>query len=252
MFLGIPNETPYDLKFNIGPVPVRVHPLFWLMGLILGGMGGSQGPQMFVDMLLWVAVLFISILVHELGHVFAFNHFGLRSRVALYMMGGLAIPEQSGYSQRVGPKENIIISAAGPIAGFLLAALILLVVKTTGGDFEYSLIFGFIPYFSANPQAGAPAIWGQFLNDMLDVNIFWGLVNLVPIFPLDGGQISRSLFRIFDPMNAVPRSLMISVGAGALLAFWGFSNGQLFIGLLFGSLAYSSWQMLQAGGRGRY
>jgi len=249
MMLSDPGGTPYDLKFNIGPVPVRVHPLFWVMGLILGGMGGSQGPQMFVDMGVWVVVLFISILWHELGHVYAFARFGLRSRVQLYMMGGLAIPEASGYSSRVGYRENIIISAAGPIAGFLLAGLVFLLVKTTGGELFYQKIFGFIPYWHVMPQEGVPRVWTMFLRGMLYVNIFWGLMNLLPVYPLDGGQISRSLFSMADPMNGAPRSLMVSVAVGGLLAFWGFSRGDLWIGLLFGSLAFSSFQMLQGGGR---
>jgi len=252
MILGIPNETPYDLKFNIGPVPVRVHPLFWVLGLVFGGMQGSQGPQMFVDMLTWVVVIFISILVHELGHVYAFSYFGLRSRVSLYMMGGLAIPEQSGYSQRVGPKENIIISAAGPIAGFLLAGLVLLLAMTTGATVGLGVLFDKIPFPYVAAQVGAPQFWSGFLNGMITINILWGVLNLFPLFPLDGGQIARSIFRIFDPINAVPRSLMLSVATGALLAFWGFSTGSIWNGVLFGSLAYSSWQMLQAGGRGRY
>ena len=60
MFLSEPSTTPYDLQFRIVGVPVRVHPLFWLGGLVMGASNDLVG------VLLWIAVIFVSILIHEL------------------------------------------------------------------------------------------------------------------------------------------------------------------------------------------
>ena len=90
-------------------------------------------------MLIFAIVVFVSILVHELGHALAFRRYGTASRIVLYHFGGLAIPEESpwGESQwRLSddrPERNeIVISLAGPVAGFLLAAVVIGAVRLAG------------------------------------------------------------------------------------------------------------------------
>ena len=63
MLIGEPPRTPYDLNFSLLGIPVRIHPFFWLAGLLLGPRQG--GPP---AILLWIAAVFLAILVHELGH----------------------------------------------------------------------------------------------------------------------------------------------------------------------------------------
>ena len=130
MLLNEPGRTSYDINFNLMGFPVRVHPAFFIMPLILGGGFLRNSPiNAGVMLIVLVAVFFVSILVHELGHALAFRYYGQGSRIVLYWMGGLAIPENYG---RVGNRNDasrsiprIIISAAGPIFGFLLAALLI-------------------------------------------------------------------------------------------------------------------------------
>src|SRR5262245_17621863 len=85
-----PQPTNYDLHFRVAGVPVRVHPLFWLVTVILGAGGGRFDP---VPVGLWVVAVFISILVHELGHVAAFRYYGVGSHVVLHAFGGLAVAD---------------------------------------------------------------------------------------------------------------------------------------------------------------
>lgn len=59
---GVP-ETPYDLRFQLLGMPVRVHPLFWLVAAMLGWRNENI-PLV----LIWVGCVFVSILVHEYGH----------------------------------------------------------------------------------------------------------------------------------------------------------------------------------------
>ena len=81
MFLIEPQPTAYDLQFRVAGIPVRVHPLFWLMTLILGAQG-KPGPEL----LIWVAVVFVSVLAHELGHACLHRYFGQPARIVLYLI----------------------------------------------------------------------------------------------------------------------------------------------------------------------
>jgi membrane-associated protease RseP (regulator of RpoE activity) len=84
------------------------------------------------------------------------------------------------------------------------------------------------------------------VGDLLQVNILWGLLNLLPIYPLDGGQIARELFTLGKPREGIVRSLQISVGTAALVSAYALIAGQFFTCLMFGFLAYGSYQALQS------
>src|SRR5690348_5845423 len=87
LFAAEPPKSNYDVHFNVAGVPVRVHPWFLLMSLLLG-VGSFNKPNPPQEIILWMGVVFISILIHELGHVAAFRYFGQRAKVVLYSFGG--------------------------------------------------------------------------------------------------------------------------------------------------------------------
>src|SRR5688500_16092574 len=99
MILAEPPRTQYDVHFVLAGVPVRIHPLFWLVSLLLGLPREADplpgGPSPAVIVIIWMLALFVSILVHEMGHAFAIRHFGWEPRVVLYMLGGLAMWDTS-------------------------------------------------------------------------------------------------------------------------------------------------------------
>lgn len=236
LLFQVPPPTRYDLRFNLAGFPVRVHPLFWLIAVLLGYSSGD-----IVQILVWVAVVFVSILVHELGHALAFRRYGLSSQIVLHFAGGLTIPESTYWGSRwatvaLGPNQNIFISLAGPVAGFLLAALVVAAVVLSGGSiFTSSLI----------PFGGQ--VLNMFVTAMLWVNIFWGVINLMPVHPLDGGSVMRNILVQVDPVNGIRKSLWISVIAGVLIALLAFFFlRSLFMAILFGFLAFQSYQSLQA------
>src|SRR5207244_13618606 len=111
---------------------VRVHPFFWVATLFLGMAGKTADP---VNTLIWVAVVFVSILVHEFGHATLQRAFGGHPWITLYSFGGLASCNDCGRS----PGRQITILLAGPFAGFLFAAVILLATKTAGYDIGFAL-----------------------------------------------------------------------------------------------------------------
>lgn len=245
MLLGEPPATAYDLNFRVGRVPVRVHPFFWLVTLLMGSQ--TNDPT---NLVIWVAACFASILVHELGHAWAMRACGEAPRVVLYGMGGLAISD-GGYARSFGGRfrrgawRQIAISAAGPGAGFVFAALILLGVLLAGGRVAFGL-----------PSIERPVFWGAALEnerlttlvgDLLFINIAWGIVNLLPIHPLDGGQIARQLFTMRDPAEGVRQSLVLSVASGVAMAFVGFAVWHSnYVGFLFGYLALTNFLALRS------
>ncbi len=241
-FFLVPPPTRYDLNFRIARIPVRVHPLFWLLTIFLGLSSGS-----IVQMLIWVVVVFISILIHELGHSLAMRLFGQDSSILLYMMGGLAIPQSSRWGGRGidDSSQQIVISLAGPFAGFLLALLVIATVMLLGGTVSINWLLGFIPVPSAFLLSGG-FIVNLIISTLLWVNVFWGLINLVPVYPLDGGQVARQLFIKMDPWDGVRKSLWLSTIAGAIVALVGLVLWRsMWIGFLFGILAFQSYQMMQ-------
>ncbi len=212
-----PTPTRYDLHFSVAGIQVRVHPLFWVIALLFGSASNDL-----IQILIWVVVVFLSILVHELGHALAMRRYGLPSNIILYWGGGLTVPEQVkwGYTRAnvsLRPNQEIFISLAGPFSGFLVAGLIMVGVAAAGGE--------------------ATLLW---------VNIFWGYINLMPVYPLDGGNVARYLLLQADPWNGIRKSLWVSVVAGAIVAAAGLIlMRSVFIALLFGFLAFQSYQSMR-------
>ncbi len=258
MLLSEPQRTNYDLTFSFLNFPVRVHPAFFIMPILLGHSflrGGNVG----VNLLILTSVFFISILVHELGHTLAYRYYGRPSRIVLYWMGGLAISDgqswNAGRQVPIGPDQQMVISFAGPLAGLLLGAVMAGVVLLLGGSLEYSLqmlIPTVIPDLNGSILDPHPMLFqgvSMFLHIGLFFNIFWSLVNLAPIYPLDGGQISRQLFTKYGGMDGIRMSIITSVAAGALIAVFALSKGNRFMAFLFGYLAFMSYQSLRQAGR---
>ena len=255
MLFSEPGHTAYDLSFNFFGIPVRVHPGFFLIGLLFGA-NWIRDPALNagVRVLLGIALIFVSILVHELGHVLAYRFFGQPGRIVLHWMGGLAIADSGNMAwarSRAGrftSNQQIIISLAGPFAGMLLIVPILAIVYAAGGTVVWDKIFGVIPMPIPDMRGTslietpgvASLIWAGVM-----INLFWNLINLVPIYPLDGGQVSRELFLRFDLRNGLQNSLLLSIAAGIGMAVWGFSNGDRFIAFFFAYMAWQSYQSLQ-------
>ena len=246
LLLQSPPPTRYDLRFSIAGIPVRVHPLFWLLTLLLGATGDL------VQLLVWVLVVFVSIIVHELGHAFAMRYFGQSSHIVLHFAGGLAIPDSVQWGSRwanvaLGPNQYILISLAGPVAGFLLAGLAIIGILISGGSVVTTWLFGLIPLPITAVLPFGGRILDLLVTILLWVNIFWGLINLLPVFPLDGGNVARNILVQLDPMNGVRKSLWVSVITGGLIALLALVFlRSIYMAFLFGLLAFQSYQSLQS------
>ena len=108
-------------QFRLFNFPVRVQFSFFLIAVLLG-----LGSNNLILLLLWVAIVFFSVLLHELGHAIAFEHYGQAPVIELHQMGGRTIPTR--YAMLSYPKE-ILINFAGPLAGFILGGLLIALTR---------------------------------------------------------------------------------------------------------------------------
>jgi Zn-dependent protease len=190
--------------------PVRVELWFFLITLLIG-LGREWLPTEYIFE--WMAIVFISVLVHELGHAFAFRRFAQEPRVVLTGMGGLTYGSAPFQSRR----QDIITSLAGPLTGFVLLGVPAWLLDQQL-DFDSSLFLRVV------------------VHDLYWVSFVWSLVNLAPILPLDGGHIVQALF-------GRPVARRVSVVAAIAITIGLFSSGYgLIFFLILGALsAYEIW-----------
>ncbi len=209
-----PPPSRLDVRFSLLRIPVRIHPMFWVVAALLGW------TLPIVEHLLWIFVVLFSILTHEMGHALSARLFGKATHVVLHSMGGLTIFDHPT-SARLGWR-HAFVSFCGPLAGFLLAGV------------AYSLI----PVLGSTDSG----ILGALHFHLLWVNVVWGLVNLLPVWPLDGGQIARSLLVQFAGDTGFSISSIVSVIVAGLIAFAAWQVSQPIISIFFAYFAYREFQ----------
>lgn len=231
-----PNETAYDLRWRLFGTRVRVHPMFWLIALVLGYDGTIQLGVGYV--LAWVACVFVSVLLHEFGHVWMGRLFGSHGHIVLYSFGGLAI----GSNQLARRWQRILVLLAGP--GIQLLFLVI-------------LFFGAGWLRLSVPAASRRSV-DIVLVLLIEINLFWPLLNLLPIWPLDGGQVTREVCQAIMPARGTAISLGISMVVSGVLAAHALMSSQgrpllpflpdfnMFTAFLFAMLCVSSFSALQA------
>jgi len=156
-------------SFRIGRIfgiDIKVHIVFivLLTVICLTPIFSDQGS---LQLLLKILLLFLFVFVHELGHCIAAKKLGIEVYdIVIWPLGGLARLESSPDN----PKTELIIAAAGPVASIMIALVALPINK-----------------FIHNVQAY------YFISFVVEANLWIGLLNLIPAFPLDGGRILRAL-----------------------------------------------------------
>jgi Zn-dependent protease len=162
-------SPPPPRGLSIFGFPLQVSPFFLVIMLFLGMPRGAPEwtTEVIGTLAIWMIVVTVSILWHELGHAFAMRHYGYSPAIRLYGMGGLTM---WGKGPPPSAKQRVVVSAAGPFAGFALggvALLIWLLLGDTSDRWALDAIF----------------------FDLVWVNIGWGLLNLLPMLPWDGGHV---------------------------------------------------------------
>lgn len=160
-------EVPRWRLFKINGHQVYLEAWFLLLVAFFAFSNVRTSADFFSGML-WAPILFISVLWHEFGHALAIDKFKFgKSIIVLQGFGGVTVNQGRTHAT---PTQSIIISLAGPAFSFSL-----------------TVIFGVFAYF-----VSPPGLLGVFASQMAIVNLFWAVFNLLPIFPMDGGQVMRA------------------------------------------------------------
>jgi Zn-dependent protease len=183
---------------------VRVEPAFFIIIAILGF--NPYRPSV-TGVLWWIAIAFVSILVHELGHAIAFRTYGVSPSITLHGLGGLT----SG-SGELTPARHIVISLAGP-----LSALVLL---------------GIPSWWLAQSGLLTSVEGREVVEAAVFINIGWSLLNLLPILPLDGGQVLSSVVEIGRRGKPTKIPEIVSIVVAAVLALVAVASGLVFGALI--------------------
>ena len=222
---GIPQPSPYDINFRLFGIPIRITPIFWIMSIVLGWGDGEP-----VNVAIWVGCVLVSIIVHEMGHALTNKIFGLRSIVVLHGIGGVCATED----KQISSWKRVFVLFDGPFAGFLFAGLVYLIVQSNSAGIV-------LPGTQLN--AGLPA---EIISNLLFINIVWGVLNLIPIWPLDGGQIMGVLMRKISQRRGMKFMHGMSMLVAALLAIWQYQRGgDIYNVFLLGLIGFQNFQMLQ-------
>jgi Zn-dependent protease len=212
------------MTFRIGAIAgVPVHLSIWYFILMVFFVQDMGGPA---EMVLFGIAMTVSLLTHEMGHAMVAKWQGLDPSVTLHGMGGHCthLPASSD-------KRDAVLVAAGPGAGLVLG-----------------LSAGVILFVAGRAGASLPYLAETFLTYMLWIGVVWSIFNLLPIYPMDGGKLTRlALLRLFgaDRGHKIAHiSSLVFCAGGLALAI---VSKQIFLGFIVAYFAYQNWQLLQAG-----
>jgi len=247
------SETSFDLKFRFLDIPVRVHPFFWLVAAVMG-YRDKDVPMV----ALWVGCVFVSILVHEYGHALMAKRFAKSPSIVLWGLGGLCFSQ----GERT-PQQRLAVIFSGPGAGFVLLALVTLVTWLLTGLTPVAQIqvigalFGltrlpdavFVKFASVfHPGKGSDFALNAYWF-LVQINLLWGLINLLPIWPLDGGQAAQTLLSLYDRSQGQRWAHIVSLlcaGALAVVIYSRTDPPDWWLTLFFGYFALMNFQILHS------
>ncbi|MBN2479690.1 MAG: hypothetical protein JXA94_05630 [Parachlamydiales bacterium] len=195
-------------------ITLSIHPFFWIFAALIGFlMSGSL-----MGSIMWIVIILVSVLVHEFGHAIMAVVFKQSPRIQLVALGGVTSYE----GKNLKYWQQFLIALFGPLFGVLLFGFATLVL--------YLNIFH------------NPVVVGTF-KILQVVNLFWSIVNLLPVLPLDGGQLLRIALEGFFGVKGFRLSLLLGCIIAGVLALGSFAIRYYLLGALFFLFAFQSFDM---------
>lgn len=191
------------VRFSLFGVSVSISPTLWLTLAVLGGALSCTGMADWLGVALFVVAGFVCLLAHEMGHALVGRWFaGNAPMVHLAWLGGDCSHEGATFTRMQG----VLMTLAGPLTSLLLGVGGMLLLSLYVGDWQYGLYL--TRYFIFNVIPGEalelyPPMALVFFCHLIAVSCWWTLLNMLPVFPLDGGQILHGLMRSPRTMHAV-------------------------------------------------
>lgn len=192
-------------SFSLGRVfgiKLEVHITFFLILLFFLLMYLGRGESLLTALMGCVLVLAIfgCVVLHELGHALTARRYGIKTRdITLYPIGGVARLERMPKK----PVHELWVALAGPAVNVVIALILAVVVFGTGS---------WLPLTKENVQSVADV---PFWQELMLVNIFLVLFNLLPAFPMDGGRVLRALLAMVFPYS---RATVVAALCGQAMA----------------------------------
>lgn len=193
--------------FTFKNIPVSVQPFFFILILILAIPMGSG-----IGMLLFAVNAILGVLIHEFGHALTARHFHLNPEIILGGFGGI-----TQHATPSNKRQDFLVTLAGPMAGLVTGGILYAI-------FKLSLL------------TPAATIWVSFPNltsffyYMLMINLMWGIFNLIPIRPMDGGRLlAHLLAKVARPSRVENILSLTSVVLAGLLLAYAVLNAQSFM-----------------------
>ncbi len=199
-----------------GKIPITIHFLFWITAALIGFLNSGT----WLGTLIWIFVILVSVLIHEMGHATTAVFFGLQPRIELVALGGLTYHQ----GDRLPFWKQFFIVLNGPVFGFLL----------------FLVAWGLLK-FVALPVG----VFSSAVNLFFWVNLIWTVLNLIPVMPLDGGQLLRIVMESFFGAKGFRYSLVIGMVIAGVISLTFFLYQQFLIGALFFLFAFQSWDMFR-------
>lgn len=203
------------LEFKVGSYPIRVHWSYLLLIiLVLNARFGIIG------IVIWLAVAFLSILLHEFGHAFMVRRKGaILNHIMLYGLGGVTVWNEQ-YGSSVDWKDRILISAAGPVTG-IASGLVAFAGIRFGlfGEAMQSVVT--VPWRVGLGLWAFQGAWVSFtVASLVWVGLMWGLINLLPIGGLDGSHILAEILERRNPRDGRKTAAWVGIIVAAAAAVY--------------------------------
>lgn len=226
------------ISFTLFRVQVTIHPSLWVMLLLLSALftGFSAGVP---GVALFAVALFLCLLTHEMGHSLVGRCLGGgQPEIYLAWLGADSCNE----SARLTRTQGILMTAAGPLASLLPVLLVTIVLTfILGNPADALAVLGGLL------QGQIPAVFMEMYPPMVmvfalylvQISVWWSLLNLLPVFPLDGGQIMHGLMRSTQSMHR------LSLAFACFLTFFFLILGSLWMVFVMGALALFNYRCMQ-------
>ena len=206
-----------SFEFRVFGIPVRVSLFFFILALLLGRSWAHSPARMAA----WVLIVFLSVLLHEMGHALMARLFGQQPFITLHGVGGLTTWRST---QPLSAGRRFAVAFAGPVAGLGLAVF---------AAFVGALFF-------ARGSGGR-----EIMAQAAAVNLFWAVLNLIPMLPLDGGNIASSLFDLLSPGRGRRLGNYLSIPTAIVVGALAIMSGMFVFALICGFAIWINVQELR-------
>ena len=208
LHLGSIGRTSIDVDFSF----------FILLAVFVAYAYDPQLPIQYA--LIWIPVVFVSVLFHELAHAAMIAGLGFgASQIVLGGMGGVTMN-----ARRAKPWQDLLISIAGPASNILLMYLCAWIFRNV-------------------TVARSDRMLVELIPRLMSVNVWWAIFNMIPVPPLDGGHATREFFRIFlSERAAFIVAIWIAIVVGGGVVVLSLVTRNFFIAIYLAWFVYAAWQ----------